>query len=379
MESSNILHTGCHVLFTKTSATKQQIEEVLNKVISMLNVECTYRINYSYNRNGEYVGFAYVWVSNKIVYYAILNIDKPTITYTTRPMTDEEKEKRIFTPNSGSWADSVDDDIDDLETITVKVLTPNPRIAPYEFPLYELTEAQKQDARGHAHDNHGLILFEGFDHTVKYNNISHGRATNILSAKFVPHWVTAKMIKYHFEHLATDSTKACQLSCGEDTYPHVSFAKDGHNSLVYVEFDPNTNDGYEAIVMCKKVTVTDGNESADLYFDFAYEHDRYNKFMKAVIEPNDFKEVQSKSNNRGGHSRNNGYNNGNQRGGYPAKVPSPKGYPVPKVPNRVPSPKGHYRPNNRTPQNAAISRTPSPHSNGSSPNRSSSSSPNIEF
>lgn len=100
------------ILYVKTGiAHAHQVHEAFEKVISKLGVECEININLVQRYTGEYIGYAFVYVSNPAVYYALLgkNIDgTERIEYIDDPEWVKTKNNSLELITS--WADMADED-----------------------------------------------------------------------------------------------------------------------------------------------------------------------------------------------------------------------------------------------------------------------------
>ena len=279
-----------HTLFVKCGVNKAEfIKELFCDALSLFNLDkdvktnCDFHVNLVENRDGVSFGIGFVFVTNPTVYYMFLGKNPDgtdRIKYIddlnwTKP--EEIEVKEVVYPPGISWAEL--DEIDrNFDLQRKKFICP--KIEVLLEPLISL-EVNSDDP---------------------VEQITIGRACapnledkfmpNILKSRNVPDFITEKQIKDVFRLYATDNiTKHLRVINGkrrEDTYPFVNINR---NRVVFVTFDPSTNDAAFALHLLKKVAVTNGRSSITLLFGNSY---RLDKDMDRKV--NDNRQVYRKKN-----------------------------------------------------------------------------------
>lgn len=146
-----------NILYIKTGiAHVHQLQSSFDKVIKQLAVICHININLVQRHTGEYLGYAFVYVSNPAVYYALLgkNLDgTERIEYINVPQ-EIIKNDSTFSVQSTSWADIADE------------ITSNTKIKTHLPPL-AILEPYIHDEQQISHTQQTEGIFECFPAFVK--------------------------------------------------------------------------------------------------------------------------------------------------------------------------------------------------------------------
>lgn len=141
-------------------AHPHQVEEQFQKAIkqaqSMTDVfgpdfECDFQVNLVRRHNGEYMGYAFVDVTNPEFYYAILgfNLDGTERCIFVDDPTPIPPKKDVTTVISKSWADDDDDDIIFIHRPKIKIeQAPLLQLDKYEYDEQQRFHLQTDESHG---------------------------------------------------------------------------------------------------------------------------------------------------------------------------------------------------------------------------------------
>lgn len=186
-------------------------QEDLQKLLQEKFPEDNLVLNYVCNRNGQHLGFAYLWLStenrdillNMTVTPEIAKNTPPTEAPELKETTESNESKKL------SWAD-----LDELEE---------------ENKLLDDSPLSK------------IKFFRAF-----VNPPAAGISHHIICSRKAPNWVVESVIKQTFSKFNT----------GRHKYPLIKITRDRN---IFVTFDPETNDALFAQQMSQKVMIDNGS------------------------------------------------------------------------------------------------------------------------
>ena len=249
-------------------ATPQQISTCLKTDIfeaeKILGYEtnCKFKINLIVNKEGEYFGFGYIRVSSTEIYWMLLGRNPDgSERYEEIPDPDWKAPSESTTSSvEKNWGDLVEKEEGFKQPMLRKTLPPLVQIAGYEYD---------EDQKRHLED----LKEEDEDiPTTGFFEISRGYATeapsgtlkNRLCARNVPDWIPVEAFKAIFSSYSKSPD-----------YPQVNFvdSKKG-GRIVFITFDPLTQDALFALLMTKKTSIinpSNRKQKATLIFMHAFD------------------------------------------------------------------------------------------------------------
>lgn len=218
-----------HLYISNGSAKEREVEQALQKVINECKItETDYKINLLQNAD-KYFGYGYIWVASTKLYWLLLGtpqykgIEEVGASWSSTMEKNEENEESPFIPltytNAGEKVI--------LEVSRAFVYEPEP----------------------------------------KYMR-------NRLCARDIPNFVTVTMLKKLFEGNPYIKFIERKQQKGEGVEKGVENKgqKEKSNRIVFITFDRYGNDALFALLMSKKVFVTDPKTKTKsiIYFNYAY-------------------------------------------------------------------------------------------------------------
>ena len=205
----------------------RQISSVITNYIKQLSLlepklaTCDFFINVVEDKEGTKFGFSYLWVSNIMVYNALLgnNFDSSERFEMVEDMDWEEPERDYFdamkeAEDSGEWG--LMGMVEDQYT--------RPKIKKKLSPLFKnvIVKYSKEQIQK-SNEDHKIIEFEKLH--VTYT----GKKLNSLYSTCVPMWVTKEMIYNFFEKFIQDKKNYKDKEKKEFKYPIVNINEDKTN------------------------------------------------------------------------------------------------------------------------------------------------------
>nr|QBK90650.1 MAG: hypothetical protein LCPAC104_01470 [Pithovirus LCPAC104] len=283
-------------------AHKSQLKESLEKAIRRFGYPCNYKINFVISKdriNGKesYCGYAYVWLSNTTVAYALtgreLNgserveyVDDPDWTPPIKNINElYEDEINKISPMSSdsnqhisdflrttpcpfdkmtSWADIMDIE-EEVQKKTKspkikKILEPLLELPKYYYDKEQLSHFNENLKKENISENGGFKIDRAF---VRISTDINVKTSTIVGSN-IPDWITEEILLEEFSRYVTKNSKI--------KYPLISFKKSikYKANIVYINFQQDTYDGQFALLMSKKLHITskeNENLNCKLYFN----------------------------------------------------------------------------------------------------------------
>ena len=273
-ESNHRFYDEASIYCDSGVATSEQISGCLTKAIKQAEkilghkTNCKFKINLIINREGEYFGFGYIRISSPEIYWMLLGRNSdgserfeelPDPNWSPPVIQKEENTKK-------TWGEIAEDEESKIRPTIRRNLPPLVTI-----PGYEYDEDQLKHLRD-LKDNDEEIPTTGFF------EISRGYATEQptgtlryrLCARNVPDWIPEIAFKSIFSAYSNSKD-----------FPKINFAdsKKG-GKIVFVTFNPKSDDALFALLMTKKVSIVNpnnSNEKTTLIFMHAFDMPNNNK------------------------------------------------------------------------------------------------------
>lgn len=206
---------------------QRQISSILTNYIKQLSLlepktqKCNFYINVVEDKEGVKFGFSYLWVSNFMIYNALLgnNFDGTERFEMIEDMDWEEPEKDYFgamkeAEDSGEWG--LMGMVEDQYT--------RPKIKKKLNPLFKIVVAKySSEQRQKSNEDHKIIEFEKLH--VTYTD----KKLNSIYSTCVPTWVTKEMIYNFFEKFIQDKKFYKDKEKKEFKYPIINVNEDKTN------------------------------------------------------------------------------------------------------------------------------------------------------
>jgi len=221
-----------HLYISNGSAKEREVEQALQKVINESKIaETDYKINLFQNAD-KYFGYGYIWVASTKLYWLLLGICPLQCNF-----------KEIGEVNS-SWSSTMEKNEENEKNDSFTPLT-------YTNALGEEVILEVQRA----------FVYEP---EPKYMR-------NRLCARDIPNFVTVTMLKKLFEGNPYIKFIERKQQKGEKGLENKG-EKGKSNRIVFITFDRYENDALFALLMSKKVSLTDPKTKtkSNIYFNYAY-------------------------------------------------------------------------------------------------------------
>lgn len=288
--NEHLLYIDCGV------ATASQIVECLKNGLRSFSrklhraLHSQIRVNVVQRDNGQMMGYAYVWVTNKEVYHALIgnNIDgTPRIRNIRDPHWKEGTSEQIAELNRKLEVETNWADIDELST-EIENLTACPTISEKLPPLITLkpckytTEQRNKLLLDHNTNNEEKKTLDDIPLTVMckvergyVNNVRQGYSRDTITCKKVPLWVTPMILKQIFEpYIENKDIQATRRVGGKKMigrYPliHITRAQ-----VAYICFDDESNDASFSLAMCMRLPISSPDKKCTEVLHFYYAKQR---------------------------------------------------------------------------------------------------------
>ena len=257
-----------------------QAEKILGRPTN-----CRFKINLLVNKEGEYFGYGYIWISSPEIYWMLLGKNPdgserieeyPDPDW--KPPVREKKENL----SGKKWTDLIEEEDAYVQPMIKKVLPP---LVTFPGYLYEpdqiahLKELKMSEMQDKLQQDKSIGDKSTGDKSTEippmgYFEISRGYAIDAppgtlrhrLCARNVPNWIPAEVFKTIFSFYLSDRN---------GKYPIVNFVdskKGGRN--VFITFDPTKKDAIFTLLMTKKTVMINPKnpkQTVTLIFSHAFE------------------------------------------------------------------------------------------------------------
>lgn len=273
-----------HTLYMDSGvATKDQISNCLKTAILEAEkvlerkLNCTYRINVLVNKNGEYFGYAYIWVSSTEVYWILLGRN-PDGTERFEEIPDpnwkpseplENNDNNDTNDKKKSWYERIEEEERFIQPLIKKLLPPLVIFPGYTYnkeQLEHLKEVQKTEQIENPQKIEKNIPEMGFFEISRAYALdpASGFMSNRLCARNVPKWIPKEAFKSIFSFYVGKN----------DKYPIVDIVEHKKGGrIVFITYDPKKRDTLFVLLMTKKTIIKNPEnpeEKAVLIFTHAY-------------------------------------------------------------------------------------------------------------
>ena len=258
-----------HTLYIDSGvATKEQISKCLQ--IAIQNAEeilgkesrCKYKVNLLVNKDGEYFGYGYIWISSSEIYWMLLGRN-PDGTERIEEFPDPDwkpPEREKETVETKNWFDIVEQEDSFVQPTVQKKLPPLVTLSGYPYNKEQIEHLKELD---------GEVPKEGFFEISRGYAIDSppGTMRNRLCARNIPDWIPVEAFKSIFSFYVQDGD-----------YPMVNFVnpKKG-GKIVFITFDPSKTDALFTLLMTKKTTIINPQnpeQKTVLIFTHAYDNSK---------------------------------------------------------------------------------------------------------
>lgn len=272
-----------------------EIEKLGFELPEEIKLECNIKVNLIVNKNGEYYGFGYIRVSNESVYWMLLGRnpdgterileypDPDWISPLPKPPLSFEEEQAKY--NEMSWYDIAQEEDKYIHPMIKEDLGPLMSIPGYKYDEMQYRHLQEM-AVSEGKDPSKVPTMGYFEFARAYaRDADDGKMSNVLCARQVPDWIPTIAFKNIFKIYASNSDATVRRVPGsdgdfeevEESYPFIEFINGKKDSckIVFITFDPSTNDAIFSLLMTRKVRIVHPKRSdlrCTLIFDHAYEH-----------------------------------------------------------------------------------------------------------
>ena len=247
-------------------------EKVLKK-----DTKCRFKINLLVNKEGEYFGYGYIWISCPEIYWMLLG-KNPDGTERVEEYPDPNwkspnvvKENNLKETNevkhnentNMNWIDIVEQEDAYVQPMIKKVLPPL-----VTFTGYEYDEDQIQHLKELQEDNNEIPKMGYFEISRGYAiDAPPGTLRHRICARNVPNWIPLEAFKSIFSFYIQNK---------DTDYPIVNFveAKKG-GKIVFITFDPAKKDAIFTLLMTKKTVLINPKnpkQTVTLIFSHAFDN-----------------------------------------------------------------------------------------------------------
>lgn len=262
-------------------ATVAQISNCLKSAIKNAEkilgrkTNCRFKINLLVNKDGEYFGYGYIWISSPEIYWMLLgrnpNGTERIEEYPDpdwKPPSPSTNENKTIDSNK-NWIDIVEEEDAHVQPMIKKILPPLVALSGYEYDSEQIQHLKELKEREGQQDV-AIPKIGFFEISRGYAlDAPQGSLKNRLCARNVPDWIPEEVFKAIFSFYIQDTK-------GE--YPIVKFVTSKNGSrIVFITFDPNKKDAIFTLLMTKKTVIVHPNNpklKASLIFSHAYDNSR---------------------------------------------------------------------------------------------------------
>ena len=248
-----------------STSLKKAIAEAEKKLNRRTN--CRFKINLLVNREGEYFGYGYIWVSSPEIYWMLLGRN-PDGTERIREYPDPNwkppSRKEISTEDK-NWIDIVEDEDAYIQPMIKETLPPLVTLSGYEYDdeqiahLEDLSDDMKEIPKiGYLEISRGYAL-----------DAPQGSLRHRICARKVPDWIPIDVFKNIFSFYVRDLN---------NNFPNVNIVNSKKGGrIVFISFEPGKTHSLFTLLMTKKlVIVNPQNKSQKATLVFAHAFDNKN-------------------------------------------------------------------------------------------------------
>jgi hypothetical protein len=275
-------------------ATTEQVSSCMKRAIQeaekVLGYEtnCRFKVNLIVDKEGKYFGFGYIRVSEPKIYWMLLgrNPDgserfeeypdpdwvKPENPYEGLSMEE------ITEKNKGkSWVELAEEEESLIHLKIKKILPPLITIPGYEYDPDQIEHLKELEDK-----NMEIPKIGYFEISRAYaTDPPSGLMKNRICARRVPDWIPVEAFKMIFSTYVSDKNKKATVKISgkniTDTYPIVNFVESKKGRIVFITFDPKTDDAIFCLLMTKKTRIinpSNPNQKITLIFTHSYDNKR---------------------------------------------------------------------------------------------------------
>ena len=295
MSQQTIRKNDEHTIFCDTSvATTDQVSSCMKKAIKEAekvlgyDTNCKYKVNLIVDKEGKYFGFGYIRVSSPKIYWMLLGRN-PDGTERVEEYPDPDwvppenpyeglTEEQIAEKNKGkSWVDLAEEEELLIQPKIKKILPPLVTIPGYEYEPDQIAHLKELEE-----DNVEIPKIGYFEISRAYaTDPPAGLMKNRICARRVPDWIPAEAFKMIFSTYVSEESKGKKATIKisgknvTDTYPIVNFVETKKGRIVFITFDPKTDDAIFCLLMTKKTRIinpTNPKQKTTLIFTHSYDN-----------------------------------------------------------------------------------------------------------
>jgi len=294
MSQPVIRYNDTHTLFIDSGvATSEQVSECLKNAIYEAEkvlgykTNCKYKVNLIVDKEGKYFGFGYIRVSDEKIYWMLLGRNPdgterveeyPDPDWVAPPnlnegLTEKEIEERNKTK---TWAQLAEEEEAFIQPKIKKILPPLVTIPGYEYEKEQIEHLRELDP------NAEIPKTGYFEISRAYaSDPAVGVMKNRICARKVPNWIPPEAFKMIFSSYVSEESKGkkATIRVGNkditDTYPIVNFVDSKKGRIVFITFDPKTNDAIFCLLMTKKTRIinpSNPQEKTTLIFTHSFDN-----------------------------------------------------------------------------------------------------------
>lgn len=235
-----------------------QAEKILKKPTN-----CRYKINLLVNKEGEYFGYGYIWVSSEEIYWMLLGRN-PDGTERIREYPDPNwtpPDRKATSQGEKNWIDMVEDEDAYIQPMIKEILPPLITIPGYEYDEDQLVHLEELNEDGKEIPKIGYFeISRGYALDAPPGTLRHK-----ICARNVPNWIPENVFKNIFSFYVRDSG---------DEYPKVNIVNTKKGKIVFISFEVGKKDALFTLLMTKKITIVNPqnkSQKSTLVFTHAFD------------------------------------------------------------------------------------------------------------
>ena len=260
-----------HIIYCDSGvASSSQVSESLKKAIAdaekvlKRTTNCRFKINLLVNREGEYFGYGYIWVSSEEIYWMLLGRN-PDGTERIREYPDPNwspPSKKEASNGDKNWIDIVEDEDAFIQPMIKEALPPLVTIPGYEYDEEQITHLEELSEDGNEIPKIGYFeIGRGYAIDAPPGTLRHK-----ICARNVPSWIPENVFKNIFSFYVRDSN---------NDYPKVNIINSKKGKIVFISFEPGKKDALFTLLMTKKITIVNPqnkSQKSTLVFTHAFDN-----------------------------------------------------------------------------------------------------------
>jgi len=294
MNQNCVRFNDTHTLFIDSGVSNsEQVSECLKKAIKkaekILGYEtnCRFKVNLIVDKDGKYYGFGYIRISEPKIYWMLL-ARNPDGTERVEEYPDPDwapplnpyeglSMEEIAKMNEGkSWVQMAEEEEALIQPKIKKILSPLITIPGYEYKPDQIAHLKELETD----PNIDIPKIGYFEISRAYaTDPPPGTMKNRICARKVPDWIPPEAFKMIFSTYVSDKNKTATIRVGNkkitDTYPIVNFVETKKGRIVFITFDPKTNDAIFCLLMTKKTRIinpSNPEQKTTLIFTHSYDN-----------------------------------------------------------------------------------------------------------